>query len=87
MSTLLKTQQIKWEFSGLDNLNRRNWYLVIANHQSWLDIVVLHRLFNRKIPTLKFFIKDQLKWVPLLRFFLVGYGLSFYETLFKGLSG
>ncbi|HDV5714953.1 TPA: acyltransferase [Legionella pneumophila] len=61
-----KAQKIHWEISGLNNLTPKDWYLVVANHQSWLDIVILQRLFNRKIPVLKFFIKDQLKWIPLL---------------------
>lgn len=41
-------------------------YLVLANHQSWVDIPVLQRVFNRKIPLLRFFLKQQLFWVPLL---------------------
>jgi 1-acyl-sn-glycerol-3-phosphate acyltransferase len=41
-------------------------YLVLANHQSWVDIPILQSLFNRKIPLLRFFLKSQLFWVPLL---------------------
>ncbi|WP_202842348.1 acyltransferase [Luteimonas saliphila] len=41
-------------------------YLVLANHQSWVDIVVLQKVFNRRIPLLRFFLKRQLIWVPLL---------------------
>lgn len=41
-------------------------YLVLANHQSWVDIPVLQRVFNRRIPFLRFFLKQQLFWVPLL---------------------
>ncbi len=41
-------------------------YLVLANHQSWVDIVVLQRVFNRRIPLMRFFLKQQLIWVPLL---------------------
>jgi 1-acyl-sn-glycerol-3-phosphate acyltransferase len=41
-------------------------YLVIANHQSWVDIPVLQAVFNRKVPLLRFFLKSQLIWVPLL---------------------
>lgn len=47
-------------------LDYNNWYLVISNHQTWMDIVILQRLFNRRIPMLKFFIKQQLIWVPFL---------------------
>ena len=41
-------------------------YLVVANHQSWVDILVLQRIFHRRIPFLKFFIKKELRWFPLL---------------------
>ena len=47
-------------------LHRDGHYLVLANHQSWVDIVVLQRVFNRRIPLMRFFLKRQLIWVPLL---------------------
>ncbi len=76
-------QRIKWEITGVENLNPKDWYVVIANHQSWLDIVVLQYLFNRKIPVLKFFIKDQLKWVPLLGFSWWAMGCPFMKRYSK----
>lgn len=56
----------KFIVTGLDSLKYEGWYLVISNHQSWVDIPVLQKTFNRKIPFLKFFLKDQLIWVPFL---------------------
>lgn len=41
-------------------------YLVLANHQSWVDIVVLQKIFNRRVPFMRFFLKRQLIWVPVL---------------------
>ncbi len=41
-------------------------YLVLANHQSWVDILVLQSVFNHRVPLLRFFLKRQLFWVPLL---------------------
>lgn len=76
-------QKTKWEITGAQHLSRKEWYLVVANHQSWLDIVILHRLFNRKIPVLKFFIKDQLKWVPLLGFCWWALGCPFMKRYSK----
>ncbi|MDD5723289.1 MAG: acyltransferase [Syntrophales bacterium] len=60
--------RIRWDVSGLEGLKRDDWYLVLSNHQSWVDILVLQRVFYRKIPCLKFFIKKELIWVPLLGF-------------------
>jgi 1-acyl-sn-glycerol-3-phosphate acyltransferase len=55
-----------WRADGIEDLERQGWYLVLANHQTWVDIVVLQVAFNRRIPLLKFFIKQQLVWFPLL---------------------
>ncbi len=55
-----------WDVQGLEALDRSGWYLVLANHQSWVDILVLQRIFHRKIPFLKFFIKKELLWLPVL---------------------
>jgi len=57
---------IRWDVTGLDGLRRDQWYLVVANHQSWVDILVLQRIFHRRIPFLKFFLKKELIWVPFL---------------------
>lgn len=58
--------RVRWQVDGLDGLRRDANYLVLANHQSWVDIPVLQKLLNRRIPFLRFFLKSQLIWVPLL---------------------
>ncbi len=66
-STLIEVfSKPEWEISGLEGLSREGWYLVLSNHQSWVDILVLQRVFNRRIPFLKFFLKSELIWVPFL---------------------
>ena len=52
--------------NGLEGLKIDDWYLVLANHQSWVDIVVLQRALHGNIPFLKFFLKKELIYVPLL---------------------
>jgi len=39
---------------------------VLCNHQSWVDILVLQHCFNRKVPFMRFMLKQQLIWVPFL---------------------
>ena len=56
----------RFKVTGLEGLTTKDWYLVTSNHQSWVDILVLQRIFNRKIPFLKFFLKKELIWVPFL---------------------
>ena len=47
-------------------LNRHTTYIVIANHQSWIDIPVLLFPLTRKIPFPRFFLKRELIWVPII---------------------
>lgn len=54
------------ERRGDTDLLRREWYLVISNHQTWVDVLALQYAFNRRVPFFKFFIKQQLIWVPFL---------------------
>ena len=54
------------QVEGDKDLSLKEWYMVIANHQSWVDILVLQRIFNHKIPFLKFFLKQELLYVPVL---------------------
>jgi 1-acyl-sn-glycerol-3-phosphate acyltransferase len=56
----------QWQVEGLDGLSTRENYLVVCNHQSWVDIPALQKIFNRRIPFMRFFLKSQLIWVPLL---------------------
>ncbi len=60
------TKIIEWDIDIPKNLSKKNWYLVISNHQSWVDILAVQQTFNGKIPFIKFFLKQQLIWVPVL---------------------
>ena len=57
---------VQWDVRGVDSLHPRGWYLVSSNHQSWVDILVLQRIFHGHIPFLKFFLKQELIWVPVI---------------------
>ncbi|MBB1518254.1 acyltransferase [Aquipseudomonas guryensis] len=60
-----------WDIRGGAGLRRDRSYLVVSNHQSWVDIPALVLAFNRKTPYFKFFLKQELIWVPFL-------GLAFW---------
>ncbi|AEF24173.1 acyltransferase [Pseudomonas fulva] len=61
----------QWDIRGNAELRQDTSYLIISNHQSWVDIPALVQAFNRKTPYFKFFLKQQLIWVPFL-------GLAFW---------
>jgi len=56
----------RFEVEEEGQVQRRGHYLVLANHQSWVDILVLQKIFNRRVPLMRFFLKRQLFWVPVL---------------------
>jgi 1-acyl-sn-glycerol-3-phosphate acyltransferase len=56
----------RWDVQGVESLHPRGWYLVSSNHRSWVDILVLQRIFHGHIPFLKFFLKQELIWVPVI---------------------
>jgi 1-acyl-sn-glycerol-3-phosphate acyltransferase len=58
----------RWDVAGLEGLRRKGWYLVSSNHQCWVDILVLQKVFHRRVPFLKFFLKRQLIYVPVMGF-------------------
>ena len=60
------TQRTRWDVDGIEGLVYRGWYLVNANHQSWVDIFVLQHCLNGRIPLLKFFLKQELIYVPVI---------------------
>ena len=60
------TQKISWDVEGVDELSFDEWYFVNSNHQHWTDIIVMFKIFAGHIPFLRFFIKQELFWVPML---------------------
>ncbi len=59
-------KKVEYDVEGLEGLRQNEWYLVIANHQTLVDIIVLQRIFHGRIPFLKYFLKKELIWMPIL---------------------
>lgn len=57
---------VQWHIEGGEQLTKQGWYLVMSNHQSWADIVVLCSVLRNRIPMPKFFLKHELLYVPFL---------------------
>lgn len=62
----LVNPKLKWQVEGVDELKKEGWYLMISNHLSWTDIVVLCSIFRNRIPIPKFFLKQELLYIPFL---------------------
>lgn len=61
----LRVSEIELHIDDRSALTRNHWYLVICNHQTWADILVLQTVFRQLAPPLRFFTKQQLIWIPL----------------------
>lgn len=59
-------QRVRWDISGVSGLKPGGWYVVSSNHRSWVDILVLQKVFTGRIPLLKFFLKRELMYVPFM---------------------
>lgn len=56
----------QWQLDWRAQLDPKKSYLLISNHQSWADILILFDLFHGRTPFLRFFLKQELIWVPLI---------------------
>jgi len=59
-------KEVEYDVQGLEELELDEWYLVIANHQTWVDIITVQKIFHKRIPFLKYFLKKELIWIPIL---------------------
>ena len=58
--------RLEWQFDIPEHLNTRTWYIAMSNHQSWADIFILLAAGHKKMPLLKFFMKKELQWIPII---------------------
>lgn len=54
------------DVTGDLEFDRNRSYLLLCNHQSWVDVPVLLQLFGLRLPFYRFFLKRSLVWMPLL---------------------
>ena len=58
------TNPVDWQIEKPSGLKKKSWYLLICNHISWVDIMVLTQVALNTLPSPKFFLKDELKKAP-----------------------
>ena len=63
---VLRQTVVGVQLEGDAGFARGGWYLIVSNHQSWADILVLQEIFLGRVPPLKFFTKRELIWAPLV---------------------
>ena len=58
--------KLEWDIQIPKEVNTETWYIAMSNHQSWADIFVLLIAGHKKIPLVKFFMKKELQWIPII---------------------
>ena len=62
----LRLTEIETTWRPSQGASGERWYMVVSNHQSWTDILILQTTLFGVLPPLRFFTKQQLIWIPLL---------------------
>ncbi len=57
---------IRWQIDIPEGLDKKHSYLLTSNHQSWVDILALEKALGNEIPFFRFFLKQELIYVPIL---------------------
>lgn len=62
---------VKWKINGLENLQqlpKDTWYLLMSNHQSWNDVLVLQFALHKYLPFQKYLVKEKMRKFPVMGF-------------------
>lgn len=73
--------EIQW--NEIDEMSADRWYIIICNHQSWTDIMLLQAYLYGQLPPLKFFTKQQLIWIPLVGLAMYVLGFPYVKRVTK----
>ena len=66
-----------------EEISPDNWYLVVCNHQTWTDILLLQTYLIDDLPPLKFFTKAQLIWIPFVGLAMYALGFPYVKRVNK----
>lgn len=80
MNTLMN---IEWDVEINGDLDRKKSYLAVGNHQAWMDIFVMQRVYSGKTPLPRFFIKHTLIYLPILGLAWWGLDMPFMKRYTK----
>ena len=63
---LFKILKNKIELRNPQALSTNQNYLILSNHRSWADILILQSLLNKRTPPIQFIVKRELIFMPLI---------------------
>ena len=56
----------RWNVHAVEGLDRDGHYMIFSNHRSWTDILVIFRVFHMRTALVRFFLKAELIWFPIV---------------------
>ena len=56
--------KVDWKISKDFIGSHKKSYIVVSNHVSWLDTLIIVSVLHKEIPVPKFFMKNSLKYIP-----------------------
>ncbi|WP_261816353.1 acyltransferase [Vibrio gallicus] len=71
--------RIEWQIEGGEDVSLKQSYMLISNHLSWADIVILSSVIKDKAPMPKFFLKYELLYVPFVGLACWGLNMPFMK--------
>ena len=71
--------QNRIDFCEADGLFENQNCLILANHRSWVDILVLQSLLNKRDVPIQFIVKRELIFMPLIGLICWAYGYPFVD--------
>ena len=74
---LFQGLKIQLDITGISQTYTGDFYLALCNHQSWSDIFILQHLLNRKTPIIKFLVKRELMYLPVVGLICWAYDFPF----------
>ena len=79
----VRMTDIRLDWREIETVSTDQWYLVISNHQTWSDILILQTILWNRIPPIKFFTKEQLIWIPFIGIGMYLLGFPFVKRSTK----
>ncbi|MGV2987617.1 acyltransferase [Vibrio sp. E150_011] len=70
---------IDWQIEGGEELSQEQWYMLLSNHLSWTDIVIISSVMKDKMPMCKFLLKQSLLYVPFVGLACWGLDMPFMK--------
>ena len=77
------TNDVKWHMTGITVPHCHKSCIIISNHVSWFDILLICVIYGSKLPTTKFFMKQSLIYIPFIGLACYALGMPFLKRYSK----